>query len=132
MLQLVYISSAVSPVGVADVSNILVRSRANNQRDGLTGFLFFNGQRFLQALEGPDENVERTIARIAADQRHRALVTVSRRAIEAREFGDWAMASFAPGDRDGELAICRVDALTANASPNVRAQFTSYARLRAA
>ncbi|MDO7841961.1 BLUF domain-containing protein [Sphingomonas immobilis] len=132
MLQIVYISSALSSVTNADVSSLLARSRTNNQRDGITGLLFFNGQRFLQALEGPDEHVERTIAKIATDPRHRALVTLSRRTIVAREFGDWAMASFGPLDRDGKVAIARIDTLTAQASPNVRALFTSYARLRAA
>ncbi|MDO7841722.1 BLUF domain-containing protein [Sphingomonas immobilis] len=132
MLQLVYISTAVPSVGENDLSKILARSRTNNRHDELTGFLLFNGQRFLQALEGPDAHVESTIARIATDPRHRALVTLSRRAIDAREFGEWAMASFGLRDRDGAAAIARVDALTTKASPNVRAQFTSYARLRAA
>ena len=79
MLQLVYISSAV---GKPDVGAILAVSRRNNARDDVTGLLYADGVRFLQALEGPADKVEAAFARIGADPRHRAVVVLSRRTVE--------------------------------------------------
>lgn len=128
MLQLVYISSAV---GAADTATILAASRRNNAAADVTGLLFADGKRFLQALEGPAFAVERTYARIAADPRHRALVVLSRRDVTEREFGPWAMAEHLAGG-DTAALLTRVDALTAAAAPGVKATFTSFARLRLA
>lgn len=130
MLQLVYISSA-SPAAPTDVAPILQTSRRNNVRDGLSGLLYADGRRFLQVLEGEPEKVEAAFARISCDPRHRAVVVLSRRDIDAREFGDWAMAHRAPG-QDADAFIARIDALSAHASPDVKATFESLARLRRA
>ncbi|MEH3123929.1 MAG: BLUF domain-containing protein [Sphingomonas phyllosphaerae] len=125
MLQIVYISSAV---GAIDTAAILAASRRNNARDGLTGLLYTNGKRFLQALEGDAANVERALARITADPRHRAMVTLSCRDVGAREFGDWAMAERVAGD-DADAFMERVRALVAGAAPSVRATFDGFVQL---
>ena len=130
MIQLVYISSA-HPAGAVDVAPILQVSRRNNGRDGLSGLLYADGRRFLQVLEGEATKVEAAFARISADPRHRAIVVLSRREIEAREFGEWAMAHRAPVD-DADSFIAQVDALASNAAPDVRATFSSLARHRRA
>ena len=128
MLQLVYISSAV---GAPDTAPILDVSRRNNARDGITGLLYADGRRFLQALEGEGDAVERAFLRISVDARHRALVVLSRREVTAREFGRWTMAERVPG-ADADAFLARVEALVANAAPAVRATFDGMARLRRA
>ncbi len=128
MIQIVYISTARGDVGV-ERGNILLTSRRNNQRDGITGLLYDDGVRFLQVLEGEMDAVDTAFARIKADPRHRAVVALSRRPIESREFGDWAMASLTPGVEAGKV-IDRVGRLVAGASDNVRATFESFARVR--
>lgn len=130
MLQLVYISS-VTPGQTISIGNILTTSRRNNTRDGITGLLYSDGQRFLQALEGPEDKVLAAMARIEADPRHRAIVVLSRRTIEAREFGDWAMAHQEVGQDPGVL-IERVGRLVGNAAPGVKATFESFCQLRRA
>ncbi|MFN3435326.1 MAG: BLUF domain-containing protein [Sphingomonas sp.] len=130
MRQLVYISSMRRQANV-DPSAILAQSRRNNARARVTGLLFFDGKRFLQALEGDDAQVDATFARIQQDERHHALVVLSNRAIEAREFGEWAMAYSAPAD-DHVAALDRVAKLTANADPAVRATFEGFAKVRRA
>ncbi|CAN5297461.1 hypothetical protein BH10PSE15_BH10PSE15_07020 [soil metagenome] len=132
MLQIIYISTAAPVVTDAELSRILASSRRINARGDITGLLFFNGRRFLQALEGPEAAVDATIARIKTDRRHMALVVLSRRMVDARDFGSWAMAAPAVNDADAAAAIAKVDTLTAGASANIRAQFTSFARLQAA
>jgi hypothetical protein len=128
MLQLVYISSAV---GAVDTTPILAASRRNNQRDGITGLLYADGRRFLQALEGEEEAVERAYARIATDPRHRALVVLSRRTVSEREFGAWAMAERRP-DADADDFVAHVDALVKDAAPSVRATFDGFVRFKRA
>jgi hypothetical protein len=131
MLQIVYISTARGEVTPAEVQRILTTSRRNNGRDGITGLLFFDGKRFLQALEGEPARVEAAIARIRADARHGGVVVLSQRQVDAREFGEWAMASRGlPAADDAMLA--RVALLTAGAAPGVQATFNSFAQVRRA
>ncbi len=130
MRQLVYISSVKRQVK-ADPAAILAQSRRNNARARVTGFLFFDGKRFLQALEGEDAVVDATFTRIQQDERHHALVILSNREIATREFGEWAMAYSAPGEENGE-ALARIQRLTANADPVVRATFEGFAKVRRA
>lgn len=127
MIQFCYISTARPHVGPGAVDDILAASRRNNARAGVTGLLLFNGKRFLQILEGAPAAVESTYERILADDRHFALVKLSERTIDAREFGGWDMAyERFPADRRAAVEA-KVDHLTRTASPNVRALFTSYA-----
>ncbi|WP_404333482.1 BLUF domain-containing protein [Sphingomonas sp. MMS12-HWE2-04] len=128
MLQLVYVSS-LSPQADFDPTAILATSRANNRRDGITGLLYSDKARFLQALEGPEAEVEAAFARIKGDARHRAIVLLSRRTVDTREFGDWEMAHRMPGT-DADRFIERVRELTANADPNVRATFEGFVKVR--
>jgi hypothetical protein len=128
VLQLVYISTVVGP---APTGPILAISQENNARAGITGLLYADGRRFLQALEGEAGAVTRTFERIARDPRHRALVVLSRREVAVREFGRWAMA-----ERDGATSddglMQRIEDLVAQAAPGVRATFDSFARLHRA
>jgi hypothetical protein len=131
MIQLVYVSSARPGLAAAEPEAILAVSRANNARDAITGFLYSDGRRFLQALEGPEDKVAATIERIRTDPRHRAIVILSSREIAKREFGDWAMAHYQPG-ADADAFLARVGELTGNAAPNVRATFEGFAKVRRA
>ncbi|VXC75961.1 BLUF domain-containing protein [Sphingomonas sp. AX6] len=130
MIQIVYISTARGDTRT-ERGNILMTSRRNNDRDGISGLLYDDGKRFLQVLEGEVGIVEAAFARIKTDPRHRAVVILSRREIEAREFGDWAMASLSPGVEANDVMV-RVGRLVARASANVRATFESFAQVRAA
>jgi hypothetical protein len=130
MIQFIYISTIARSVVArsADLgADILTVSRRNNLQVGVSGILLQRGRRFLQALEGEPDAVNATVARIRADPRHIAIVALSERVVAERAFGDWAMAS----DREmaGDAVIARIDHLTRNAAPNVRAQFMSYAAM---
>jgi len=131
--QLTYISTARPTLLAVDVEQILLASRANNARAQVTGLLIFDGKRFLQALEGPVESVETTFSRIAVDPRHRALVRLSSRAVESREFGNWSMGSHLTGPLVGNGNLLdHVDAMTDSLSDaNMRETFRGFARIRA-
>lgn len=108
--RLLYVSR---PVGGAagDLPDILQASRVGNRRDDITGVLAAWDGWYVQVLEGPRPNVERTFSRIARDRRHEDVVLVSARAADARRFGDWSMigAELDAGDRDA-AALLRADA----------------------
>lgn len=129
MLQLVYISSA-NPAAPCPTQDILTVSRRNNARDRITGLLYADAGRFLQALEGPEDAVEAAYSRIRQDARHRAIVMLSRRTIERREFGHWEMAHRAPG-ADAAAFLSDVQRLTETASPEVRGIFQGLVQARA-
>ncbi|WP_315760500.1 BLUF domain-containing protein [Sphingomonas sp. Y38-1Y] len=131
MQQLVYVSSAARGAAAGDIASILEVSRRNNRAQGLTGMLYADQRRFLQVLEGETTNVEAAFKRIERDPRHRAVVVLSRRAVTEREFGAWEMAHAAPG-HDGDALLARVEALTAAASPAVRATFAGFVEARRA
>lgn len=130
MIQLCYISTARPHVAWDTVDEILAVSRSRNAAARVTGLLLFNGKRFLQLLEGAPSSVEETFARIQRDDRHFAVVKLSERTIESREFGSWDMAfEKFETDRQREAVGEKVAELTRNASPSVRALFTSYAAI---
>ena len=92
LLQLTYASR---PFGfeASILSSILIEARRCNARDGITGALICRDDLYLQLLEGPEKAVERTYARICADDRHVEVRGLTRRMIadDARMFGAWAM-----------------------------------------
>ncbi|MFD1789037.1 BLUF domain-containing protein [Sphingomonas floccifaciens] len=131
MRQILYISTASNMVDASTADAILAVSQRNNSADDVTGLLYFDGKRFLQALEGEAAAVSRALARIEGDPRHRAIVILSDRIVEEREFGAWSMAYRAPGT-DADRFVERVSTMVAGASANVRATFTSFAETRRA
>jgi hypothetical protein len=94
VLSVVYSSTATSPFSDSDLAALLTVSRRNNARAGVTGMLFSRDDRFLQVLEGPDDQVEDTMTRITADSGHRDVRILLQGPVEQRQFPDWTM-SFA-------------------------------------
>lgn len=132
MFQLVYISSARQRIAPEMRDQILLASRRNNARNGVSGLLVAGQRRFLQALEGPEQAVLDTYARIRSDPRHHALVLLTGRSVETRAFGDWSMAFEQGGDAADQPDLrATVDALTASlADKSLRAHFLGFAELQ--
>lgn len=129
MLQIIYVSTANPAVGAVDPAPILAASRELNLRDSITGLLYSDGKRFLQVIEGPPAETEACMDRIRRDRRHRALVQLVHRSVGGRSFGNWSMAHYLPGS-DADTFVERVDALVADAPPNIRATFAGFAQER--
>ncbi len=94
LFRIVYVSDAEGAAadGLMPLIDIIGVSDRNNRRDHLTGVLLRHGGRFLQVVEGARVDVDRLMARLAADRRHRNLRILADRPVEARLFPDWAMA----------------------------------------
>jgi hypothetical protein len=91
MKSIAYVSAATTYMTDADVAAILVQARANNVAHGLTGALMYHRGRFIQILEGPEEQVMARFAVISADERHRGIHVVSEELITQRQFPEWTM-----------------------------------------
>lgn len=133
MLQIVYISSARDGHSDESLQAILAASRRHNRLSGVTGLLLAGGRRFLQALEGPDESLLATYARIEADPRHYALVQLGLTEVEKRAFGEWEMAYQPAGTGSDATGMTDVVSTMVGALEDkaLRSQFLGFARLHA-
>ena len=93
MYRLVYMSTPKRSLSSGELSGILAAATRNNGRNGITGILIQDRKRFLQYLEGSQEKVEETFARIAMDSRHHAIFRLKSGVIDRRQFPGWSMAS---------------------------------------
>lgn len=97
LIQLIYISRSTFSASKSfhgidpSVGRILLKSRTSNQKNGLVGVLYFGDGCFFQCLEGSEESVDALYAKLLADSRHTDLKLLSKKAISALSFEDWAM-----------------------------------------
>lgn len=105
LLELIYTSLSRAQNENDDVREILVSSERNNVATSVTGLLLFDGDRYIQILEGDRQQVENLFAIIADDPRHHNLELLHKGAIGARSFQTWRMAyETLPTGLLGELA----------------------------
>ena len=134
MIRLLYISTARQRVTPEVLADILRASRRNTAAVDVSGLLIVGGRRFLQALEGPEDAVLATYARINRDPRHFAVVQLAHEMIAERQFARWAMGAQA-GATPGVVASVSeaVSTLIAPiADPSLRGYFTGFAQRQAA
>lgn len=98
--SVVYVSAATRPFSDVDLALLLTASRLNNEPRGLTGVLLYREGHFIQALEGPEQAVRRTLATIAADPRHTGVWILADALVTTREFGSWSMGYLPPDASD--------------------------------
>jgi|CZKU01.1.fsa_nt_gi hypothetical protein len=89
--ELVYVSAAKAPMKPAELTNLLLKARANNRALGVSGMLLHHLGSFFQTLEGDPAVVQKLFARIERDPRHHRLAVLSTREVSQRTFGDWSM-----------------------------------------
>lgn len=89
--HLVYVSTASEPMSEPDLAGLLEQSRERNERYGITGMLLYKNRRFIQLLEGEEENVQKIFRSIARDERHYDVQLLWSHYAQYREFPDWTM-----------------------------------------
>lgn len=92
LVQLLYASAPTSSFNISDIDNILAACSRNNTEREVTGFLIYDGETFVQLLEGPPDAVETTIQKIKGDKRHENIRTLVYEPTHSRNFGSWFMA----------------------------------------
>ena len=64
---------------------------SNNEKLGVTGYLFYRDELFMQYLEGEQAAVKDLMSRISKDSRHKILSTISLPSCPERVFPHWYM-----------------------------------------
>src|ERR1700760_1354926 len=108
MHAIAYVSAASWNLLDEQVERIVSESRRLNTLNGITGVLLYCDGNFMQYLEGDEQAVLETFARIRASESHYQINELMNQAIDAREFGDWSMGFSQPApDEFVEIAAAR-------------------------
>jgi hypothetical protein len=117
--SLTYTSRAQLDLCDEDLLAIHESARHFNALNGVTGLLIFEGGRFLQIVEGPEDAIGELVERLRRDTRHSAFEVRDERQVSERSFPDWAMELVHVGQH-GEHARREVSSrLPSDASPAV-------------
>lgn len=92
MLSLVYVSSASRQVDEKDLMQLITAARKNNEANQITGLLLYKDGNFMQAIEGPDDAVEKLFDHVRRDARHHGVLQLLKEPIDERRFPKWSMA----------------------------------------
>lgn len=90
-----YVSDAIEGIETADLDQLLRAALGFNKVAGVTGVLMFDGRRFLQYFEGPEDGVESVFQRVLNARIHQGLRELARGEVRSRHFACWTMASAA-------------------------------------
>ncbi len=91
LMTLAYVSEARPGLSLRDLKQILRRSRENNYRRGVSGYLVFDGAYFAQILEAEADVLDGLMHVIESDDRHHGLRLLLRAPIAERHFADSCM-----------------------------------------
>lgn len=91
LMNLIYASKKSAHWNESDVNLILTSSSRNNSQHGITGALCFNGDYFLQCLEGGRTAVNHLYKKILNDSRHQDVLLLRYEEVSHRSFGAWSM-----------------------------------------
>jgi hypothetical protein len=88
---LLYVSRLAPGVAASVADQISRESTLNNERDGITGLLTFDGANFAQWLEGPPAALAALLGRLKVDPRHEDLDVMYWDAVEYRRYPGWKL-----------------------------------------
>lgn len=91
MYRLVYVSHARESLTDDDIAHILDVSVNNNYERFITGFLVQSHGRFMQVLEGEEDEVRQIYEKILVDHRHTGVTQIVGETVKERAFPDWSM-----------------------------------------
>ena len=91
MFGLAYSSQAISDFDEELLMDLADRSAEKNEKRGISGYLYFRNNLFLQYLEGEQQTVENLMSKISQDPRHKVLTSVTLPDISERIFPHWYM-----------------------------------------
>lgn len=96
MHLIVYTSVSTTPESKIEhtLKNISDTAETNNEIREITGVLFYDHGRFLQAIEGEKDAVTRLHETIAKDNRHKGVKILINEPVSTRSFPDWHMDTF--------------------------------------
>ncbi|MFT6390491.1 MAG: hypothetical protein ACJAUP_003893 [Cellvibrionaceae bacterium] len=102
MHLIIYTSEYIARIGDIDkvLSDIVRASKKSNPELGITGLLFYHGNRFVQVIEGEKGALEGLMLILENDTRHRNIDRIVDVEIDKKRFSDWSMDSFNLSEED--------------------------------
>lgn len=95
-----YFSCLPSSGDATSVGGIVKQARANNATQGITGVLGFDGETFIQYVEGPREAIQTLREALSRDDRHVNFTVLSEGSgVPERAFSSWQL-GYATVDED--------------------------------
>ncbi|WP_068322023.1 BLUF domain-containing protein [Polynucleobacter yangtzensis] len=91
LVELGYLSEAVSDMSFLGLMRLLESARAFNQTNGISGILLYDNQQFGQIIEGERASVMKAWNRIQEDKRHHRIELLEIREISERSYPDWLL-----------------------------------------
>lgn len=93
-----YRSRSLLPKSGIGLEELVQKSRTKNLRLNVTGILLFDGEHFMQTIEGPHQATSELFRRIMFDDRHTDVIAFGIEFLPERWFPDWSMQQFSPDD----------------------------------
>ncbi|MEL7486100.1 MAG: BLUF domain-containing protein [Pseudomonadota bacterium] len=90
-IQLLYTSNAVREFSDEELVGLLREARKRNTTRDVTGLLIYGDEAFMQAIEGPEDQVDRLFDTIRQDPRHQDVRQIYRETIPTKQFLSWRM-----------------------------------------
>lgn len=91
LVELGYLSEAVSDMSFLGLMRLLESARAFNQTNGISGILLYDNQQFGQIIEGERASVMKAWNRIQEDKRYHRIELLEIREISERSYPDWLL-----------------------------------------
>lgn len=91
LYEIVYQSFASKDFSIAELNELMVLSRVNNQKSKVTGCLLYHKRTFIQVLEGEERTVKALYQKIKSDTRHTKVKLVWKDELDERGFSGWSM-----------------------------------------
>lgn len=91
LVSLVYASTKSPDWCDNDIYEILTHAEAYNSQSDITGVLCFNGEIFLQCLDGSRSVINALYRKIQNDKRHDNVMLLDYKEISERSFNEWNM-----------------------------------------
>lgn len=88
---LAYVSEAAAGLPSEKVGQIVEDAASFNLTAGVTGILLFDGARFLQYLEGPEDGISVAFQRVMTSTAHQDVVELNRGRVGRRQLPYWSM-----------------------------------------
>lgn len=89
--QIIYRSTVSRALGPEELGRMVSQARVYNFSAAITGVLFYDGEHFLQLMEGEKNVLQQLYARICADPRHTDIITLFSGSVIKRLFSSWSM-----------------------------------------
>lgn len=91
LASLMYRSQAIVDLTQGMLSELVEKAKQCNQKNGISGLLFYDHPYFFQALEGPEESIKSLFKKISLDPRHANVVLLGHEVISDRKYPNLGM-----------------------------------------